>query len=363
MVRVGRMPCLVLCGFACSLIAWPVAAQQPRDGGTASGTDTPLPPQPAVTEVEDPTAPPQPLVITTADGEPRGMQPGSPAAFWIWRDPQGTWHVRTTTQRRPHEFRGRIWPASGALSAITPSRAEFRDRLRVGPRGVTFAFATNGHIDGFDFRAPEGCVRFNLKLDAGQRPARVLIGARRRPPPAPTFSLCPQDTVTGQLPVADPLPTQPAFEEPPEPPAPATGTPAAPQELKPLSIADGRPRGLAPGAPAAYWIWRDATGLWHLRTTTARLEHTFRGRVVGASAPVGGVSPSRSEFRDRIRVTPRGVVFSFVTRGHIDGFDFRPADNQCVRFNLDMGGGPRPKRIYIGARRRSPRTGVFNICP
>jgi hypothetical protein len=118
-----------------------------------------------------------------------------------------------------------------------------------------------------------------------------------------------------------------------------------------------------PGAPAAYWIWADPNGMWHLRTTTAGSPHRFRGRIAGATGAIVDVRPSRLDFGDRLRSGPRGVGFDFHTRGHIDGVDFRPADNGCVRFALFIDGGPHPKRIFVGAQGVEPPHAHFAACP
>jgi hypothetical protein len=127
-------------------------------------------------------------------------------------------------------------------------------------------------------------------------------------------------------PVATPLPPQGGAVETP------TGTPGLAEQLPP-GVADGKPAGVEPGAPAGFWIWRNAAGVYKLRTTTAKKLHTFRGRVKGVQAPIGKVKPSRTELGDRITRGSGGeVIFGFTTNGHVDGFDFRAP--KCVRFDL-----------------------------
>jgi hypothetical protein len=156
-------------------------------------------------------------------------------------------------------------------------------------------------------------------------------------------------------PVATPLPAQEPLDEPPE-----TTTPA--ERLG--SIAKGKPAGMDPGAPAAFWIWRADSGVWKVRTTTAKQPHTFRGRVQGVTAPIGAIRASRNELHDRVARAPNGsVFFKFTTNGNVDGFDFRVRDNACVRFDLKLDGGAVPKRIHIGSQQVEPKSNHFELCP
>jgi len=167
----------------------------------------------------------------------------------------------------------------------------------------------------------------------------------------------------GGGPVAQPGPAAPgappAGRQPVgDPPEPAKGA----AELPPGS-ANGLPRGLNPGAPAAYWIWQDPADGWHLRTTTAGASHQFMGRILAISGDIVGVKPMRTEHRDRVRYTKRGLVFDFQTQGSIDGIDFRASDNGCVRFNLKIDGGPAPKRVFVGSAGTEPPHAHFMVCP
>jgi hypothetical protein len=286
-------------------------------------------------------------------GSPTAMTATSAAGFWIFVDAAGVWHLRASTGGAAHTFRGRIQSEQGALQQVTATRLEFGDRVRQGPNGhVNFAFAAAGGVDGIDFRAPDGaCVRFHLQIDNAPAPAaQVRLGLAGQPAPGPSFRLCKEATSATRL------PAQPAFGELPE-------IPAGAHEVTLGGPALGRPTGLQPGAPATYWIWTDATGEWHLRTTTAGLLHEFRGRVTGAQGPIVAVTPSRTEFGDHIRLTPRGdVSFAFATQGGIDGFDFRPGANRCVRFRLQRDGGPTPRRVLVGAAMQPIEGEVFALC-
>jgi hypothetical protein len=133
-------------------------------------------------------------------------------------------------------------------------------------------------------------------------------------------------------------------------------------ELMKDGIGAGRPAGFVPGAPAAYWIWQGPRGGWRVRTTTAGAAHEFRGRVHGMTGAVSNVHPSRTEFRDRVWKEGNDWAFHFSSKGHADGFTFVTRDNGCVRFDLDLGGGPGPKRVFVGRGQLSPPGGNFIVC-
>lgn len=134
-------------------------------------------------------------------------------------------------------------------------------------------------------------------------------------------------------------------------------------ELLPPGAGTGRPPGFEPDAPAAYWIWQGPQGDWRVRTTTARSLHVFRGRLHGTTGSVVNVHPTRTEFRDRVRRARDGWVFDFRSAGHADGFTFATDDNGCLRFDLQLGGGPEPKRIFVGHDEVQPKSGHFIVCP
>jgi hypothetical protein len=149
---------------------------------------------------------------------------------------------------------------------------------------------------------------------------------------------------------------QPPREDPPY-------TSGRPAQL-PEGAAAGRPPGFRPGAPAAYWIWQGPRGGWRLRTTTGGAVHAFRGHVRGVTGAVSNVHPSRTEFRDRFWKTREGTwAFSFTTSGHADGFTFVTRDDGCVHFDLQLDGGPEPKRVFVGQGEVQPSSGNFIVCP
>jgi hypothetical protein len=333
--------------------------------------------QPRVVEIAETQAPTQTVQVAAGGA---AIHPSAGPAYWIYVDAQNIWHFRVTAPNQVARiWSGRITGASGPITMLAPTRPELQNQVRATPRGLNFAFATQGGIEGFDFRAttPTDCVRFYLLMDnAPMRFQEIILGGGGHAA-SHHFQMC-KDTATS-LPTR-PAPGQPGYVQPgmaqpvPMQPAP-TPLIAQPQIIDQPSFrgrmgmfrmqpsAYGQPRSMQPGAPAAYYIWTDPQGGWHLRTTTGGQQHVFRGRVAGQTAPITNVTPSRMEFQDRLRVSPRGTVaFAFATQGAVDGFDFRADNNACVTFNLDLAGGPTPRRIVVGAQEIAVNTPNFQVC-
>jgi hypothetical protein len=101
-----------------------------------------------------------------------------------------------------------------------------------------------------------------------------------------------------------------------------------------------------------------------VRTTTTKLLRHFSGHVRGMTSVVSGFDPSRLELRDQIWLDRPGWAFSFMTKGHADGFTFAVKDNGCVKFDLVLG-RPRnkPAAIIVGRGEVRPSGGHFILCP
>lgn len=199
--------------------------------------------------------------------------------------------------------------------------------------------------------------------------------SHRPPPPAPARTPATAQPAAAPAPAAQPVaakpqptfikpppsmtaPAQPPKEEPPH----SSGRPQVLPEGAPM----GRPAGFKAGAAAAYWIWLGPRGGWRVRTTTGESSHVFRGHVhalTGPPAVISSVQPTRTEFSDRIWKTKTGWAFSFKTSGHADGFSFLTRDPVCVVFDLQLDGGPEPKRVFVGREQVEPQSGFFVACP
>jgi len=130
-------------------------------------------------------------------------------------------------------------------------------------------------------------------------------------------------------------------------------------------VADGRPAGLKPGAPEAYYIWHDDHGKWwHVFTTTHSQLHRFQGWVWHDKDRFTDVKPSRMEWNDRIKYGDKGISWDFHTKGHEDGFSFKANGAQCVRFHTFIDGRPaHTGLVHVGAGGVHPPHHYFRLCP
>lgn len=187
--------------------------------------------------------------------------------------------------------------------------------------------------------------------------------------------------------IQQPLQTQPAYAQP-APPAPQSDTASSetmPPETSPAaatteglpeileleavptdapevvpSILDGKPESLEKAGRTAYWIWQDATGGWHLRTSAVQ-PAVFRGRITAAGKPLAQVVPTRVELNDRFRITPGRVNFAFRTGKGLDGLDFRVPNDTCVRMRLRVNGAP-AEHVLLGRQATPAPSSAIRIC-
>jgi hypothetical protein len=190
-------------------------------------------------------------------------------------------------------------------------------------------------------------------------PPEVHAQVRIETPPPPTATV----VVTAPPPTA----TVVVQTAPPPPPPVATFTvvtePTVTVVQMRYSVADGRPAGLHSGAPEAFWVWHDDHGRgWHVRSTTAGQRHRFQGAVV-SDGIITNVNATDHSFSDRIRADAKTVNFDFFTQGNEDGFDFRVAGSQCVRFYMTVDGRSEPQLIHIGRGNAHPGAWHFKLCP
>jgi len=136
--------------------------------------------------------PPQ-LSASVANGRATDLGPGHPHAFWVWRDSDGLWHLRTTAKRRDHRFQGVIRPLDGAeIVNLRPVSADQRDRMGMVGRALSFEFHTTTQMDGFDFRLNRpACLEFDLRMDEDGTPRYIYLGKEKIVPEASHFILCP----------------------------------------------------------------------------------------------------------------------------------------------------------------------------
>jgi hypothetical protein len=215
-----------------------------------------------------------------------------------------------------------------------------------------------------------GCTIYTTQTSGAPTPRPRARSHRAAPPAAPRPAAAAAPAPVAPAPAtAAPVPTaatkgpavvaQPGKNAPPQsksraqPLAPGAGT--------------GRPHGFRPQAAPAYWIWQGPRGHWRLRTTSKHQLHVFRGRVRAIDGTVSSIQASRNEFRDRMWQAGDDWAFSFKTKSHADGFTFEArgtgGGNACVKFDLQLDGGPEPKRIFVGRSQVQPASNHFVVCP
>jgi hypothetical protein len=129
-------------------------------------------------------------------GKPKGFHAGDTVRYAIWHNENG-WHLRTTTAKREHVFRGHVLVEGGIFERIyshdLEKEGKLRDWWRVGPERhrVTFDFKTERGLDGIDFRVSRSAkrIQFELHIDGRPEPNRVFVGRFDQHPAAIPFDL------------------------------------------------------------------------------------------------------------------------------------------------------------------------------
>lgn len=151
----------------------------------ATPPPVPLPPS---------SAHPVELPISVAEGRARELASGNNRAYWVWVDPDGTWHVRTTAPRAGRHFQGTVRPTgTGEIVDLHKIGMEADDKLGLIDRMVSFKWRTRNRIDGFDFRFQgTGCLEFDLNIDGDATSRYIYLGKDKTRPESAHFVLCPK---------------------------------------------------------------------------------------------------------------------------------------------------------------------------
>ena len=283
-------------------------------------------------------APPPPVVVTLAPPplpfkKPvRGPDPTgrpwfvatSPMSYWIWTDHLGVWHVRTTTPAQ-HLFHGHVTVEGGSLTAVTPTRKDWKDWVRLtSPAQVQFKFETTGGMDGFDFRADSRFIRFDIYIDGKRMPRAVKVGISAKAPTAIPFDLF--------------IPDPPPALAPPVQGPPPMGAPV-----------------FAKKSPVGFWTWADPDNTWHVRTVSLK-PRLFDGVIYIENGRLTGLTKTHTEWGDAVYASPDGtkIYFHLLTAGFgTDGFDFK-ASSRDVRFNVKVDKKVALKMVHVGAMGATP---------
>ena len=121
--------------------------------------------------------------------------------------------------------------------------------------------------------------------------------------------------------------------------------------------AQGKPKDYKAGETVRYAVWHDDDG-WHLRCTTAKKHHHFKGVVTIKGGEFENVKLVKAEVKDRFRLGPKKHVieFDFSTDEGEDGFDFHASKGaEGIDWDCEVGPGndkaetkKNPDLIYIG---------------
>jgi hypothetical protein len=151
------------------------------------GCETSAPP------IQMPSSTPGGIQVANAMGRPQGLSSGAHMGYWVWKDQDAVWHVRTTSARVRHHFEGKIHPFPGTaifnLQAISHERD---DRLDMVGGDISFMFRPRENIDGIDFQltGPDA-LELDLRIDDDGDPTHIFIGERQRQPANSHFIISP----------------------------------------------------------------------------------------------------------------------------------------------------------------------------
>jgi hypothetical protein len=129
-------------------------------------------------------------------GEPKEFGKGELTGFAIWHGKKG-WHLRTTTRKTEHHFKGHIIVEGGVLESVSSHDLEFSgklaDRWKVSDnmRELSFEFKTDRGIDGVNFKVSKEAklIRFRLHFNGKEQLEHVWIGHEGRHPHHMPFEL------------------------------------------------------------------------------------------------------------------------------------------------------------------------------
>jgi len=129
----------------------------------------------------------------------------------------------------------------------------------------------------------------------------------------------------------------------------------------------GEPKGFKAGESMRYAVWYTKKG-WHVRTTTAKKEHHFTGKIWVEGGVIQDLEPHdlehKGKFGDWWKIDAKNheIVIDFKTKRDIDGINFQVSkDARLIHFNLLIDGKHHADKIYIGHDNHHPTTDPFNL--
>jgi hypothetical protein len=136
------------------------------------------------------SATPARLSTSVAEGRSPDLHTGNPFGYWLWKEDDGTWHLRTTAARQAHRFQGAIRPSiAGSIQALSGvnlnpgGRRRPSDVLRMEGSNIVFEFTTHQGLVGFDFQlVGRSSLEFDLRIDQDSDPGKIFIGKAQANP-------------------------------------------------------------------------------------------------------------------------------------------------------------------------------------
>jgi len=131
------------------------------------------------------------------NGEPKGFKAGEPARYAVWHT-KGVWHLRTTTAKKPHHFKGKVFVEGGGTfdgiqSILLETKGKYEDYWVVHPKKheIAFDFKTDRGVDGIDFEVTKDAktLHFNLHIDGKHYAEKIFIGKGNHHPDSDPFNL------------------------------------------------------------------------------------------------------------------------------------------------------------------------------
>jgi hypothetical protein len=129
-------------------------------------------------------------------GEPAGFKAGHPACYAVWHNKHG-WHLRTTTAKKLHHFKGYVKVEDGHFTKIHSHHLEKEGKcedhwsVSSDKKEVVFDFKTDKGIDGIDFHLNKDArhIKLNLFIDGKHHAKKILIGHKGHHPEHDPFTL------------------------------------------------------------------------------------------------------------------------------------------------------------------------------
>ena len=111
--------------------------------------------------------------------------------------------------------------------------------------------------------------------------------------------------------------------------------------------------------PEAFWLWHDEAG-WHLRATTGKAQHGFRG-VLRAKG-ITDVSVTRPTLLTKVTATGDTLRFDYdLFAGGTEGFDFK-SDDKCLSVEMRLDNKPQPDHLHVGSAGTAAAIFPVDVC-